>query len=321
MKKSSFAFLILSLIATNAIAQQTDWERCGLKGEVKNKISITFYIKDTVRDWRTDNLYDLASSIDSSFIEFDSLGSEIYTSLKPDATGFSRCLHQKFSWNKNKTVFKGRYTDEMNNKVTEKHVYDKNDRMVESCRFEKNLKRLQWCRIHSCIDYDEKNRKTKDITIRKSFDYGERFRSESMTEYIYGETDSLILMRQTDDYYDGPKRRNDRNKLVTERFYGEYGELIKMVFIYTVFSPDGQKQCDRSIIDYVYDEHYNVIDKISESTYGNRHDHYEYEYDEMGNCVAKAYYLNGKLCWVNKCEIEYYRFPMRDIFKNRHIYF
>ena len=42
MKKSSFAFLILSLIATNAIAQKTDWERHGLKGRVKSDISITF---------------------------------------------------------------------------------------------------------------------------------------------------------------------------------------------------------------------------------------------------------------------------------------
>lgn len=307
MKKSSFAFLILSLIATNAIAQQTDWERCGLKGEVKNKISITFYIKDTVRDWRTDNLYDLASSIDSSFIEFDSLGSEIYTSLKPDATGFSRCLHQKFSWNKNKTVFKGRYTDEMNNKVTEKHVYDKNDRMVESCRFEKNLKRLQWCRIHSCIDYDEKNREIKDLTIRKTFDYGMRFHDESLTEYIYGANDSLILMRETNDYYDCPKRRNVRYKSVIERIYGEHDELVKMMDVDSVFSPDGQKQRDGySVIDYVYDEHNNVIDKIWESSYGNRHDHFEYEYDEMGNCITEAYYLDGKLCWVNKRKIEYY---------------
>ena len=309
MKKSSFAFLILSLIATNAIAQKTDWESHGLKGRVKSDISITFYFHDTICDWRTANLYDLASTIDTNFVEFDSLGFEICSSYKHliDGDGLSICLHQKFCWNKNKTVFKGRYTDEMNNKVTEKHIYDKNDRMVEGHRFEKNLKRLYWNRVHSYIDYDEKNREIKDLTIRKTFDYGMRFRSESLTEYIYGANDSLILMRQTHDYYDCPKRRNVRNKSVTERIYGEHGELVKKMDVDSVFSPDGQKQRDGySVIDYVYDEHNNVIDKIWESSFGNSHDHFEYEYDEMGNCITKAYYLDGKLCWVNKRKIEYY---------------
>ena len=307
MKKSSFAFLILSLIATNAIAQKTDWESHGLKGRVKSDISITFYFHDTICDWRTVNLYDLASTIYTNFIEFDSLGSKIRDTFRSDAGICMLTLHRKYSWNKNKTVFKGRYTDEMNNKVTKKQIYDKDDRMVESHRFEKNLKRLYWNRVHSYIDYDEKNREIKDLTIRKTFDYGIRFRSESLTEYIYGANDSLILMRETNDYYDCPKRRNVRYKSVIERIYGEHDELVKMMDVDSVFSPDGQKQRDGySVIDYVYDEHNNVIDKIWESSFGNRHDHFEYEYDEMGNCITKAYYLDGKLCWVNKRKIEYY---------------
>lgn len=307
MKKSSFAFLILSLIATNAIAQKTDWESHGLKGRVKSDISITFYFHDTICDWRTVNLYDLASTIYTNFIEFDSLGSKIRDTFRSDAGICMLTLHRKYSWNKNKTVFKGRYTDEMNNKVTKKQIYDKNDRMVESHRFEKNLKRLYWNRVHSYIDYDEKNREIKDLTIRKTFDYGIRFRSESLTEYIYGANDSLILMRETHDYYDCPKRRNVRNKSVTESIYGEHGELVKMMDMDSVFSPNGQKQRDGyCVIDYVYDEHNNVIDRIRESSYGNSHDHFEYEYDEMGNCITEAYYLDGKLCWVNKRKIEYY---------------
>ena len=258
MKKSSFAFLILSLIATNAIAQKTDWGKHDLKGKVKSLTIVRSDLDSTVPDYQIDTLA----------FRFDSLG---------------YCVEE--------------YRKFTGGKVTADRVtctYDDSHNLLsfyDDCYYQDGEKghHIIQSRLYS---YDCRGRILSVRNVRVYEDENHTVTQQGpMVSYQYLHDGKTVVERKTDlesfkCLYKGVKCYDDNGNLVSEEdkysngkrikyyYYDELGNLIKTV----------QKNKNRC----------GFKEKRETQSSCRSIEEYVYEYDDNGNKTKEMYSMFSK---------------------------